>query len=400
MIHEFNYNWSTQRYLGAGCIDKVGALLKQDGASKVMLHFGGGDYLYSTGLMARVKNSLTEAGLEFVSLPGVVPNPRLSLVREGIALGRREKVDYILAIGGGSAVDSAKAISLGMVYDGDVWDLFDAKGKVPEDAEIAPIASIVTYPATGAEAGWASVIRDEEHLLKMNTRHAKARPHFTFMDPQYTCTLPRHLLVNGICDMMSHHTDRYMTDDAHFGLFDNLLESTMHYLHRDLAPIILDPEKDNLADRTELMALADIACDEFIAWGRHKENLSHNVAHQIGALYDTIHGSTLTTIYGSWLRYVYKDNLPRMVRWAEKVWDVPVNLGNDEEIALEGIRRLEAWYHELGMPASFRELGTVPTDAEIEEMADKALRNNKNGCLGVVRRLYREDIIQILKNAR
>lgn len=400
MIHEFNYNWSTQRYIGSGCIDKVGQLLKKDGATTVMLHFGGGEYLYTTGLMARVQKSLTEAGLTYVSLPGVVPNPRLSLVRKGIELGRREGVDYILSIGGGSAVDSAKAISLGMYYEGDVWDLFDAKGKVPDDAPITPIASIVTYPATGAEAGWASVIRDECALLKQNVRHPNARPHYTFLDPQYTVTLPRKLMVNGICDMMSHHCDRYMTDDSHFGLFDHLLESTMHYLHSELAPVVLNPETDNLADRTELMALADIACDEFIAWGRHKENASHNIAHQIGALYDTIHGSTLTIIYASWMRYVYKDNLPRMVRWAKTVWDVPADFGDDEAVALEGISRLEKWFRSLDMPVSFSDMGLTPTDEEIESMAQRALKNNKNGYLGVVRKLYKEDIVQILKNSR
>ena len=399
MIHEFNYNWSTQRYIGAGCIDKVGELLKEDGAHAVMLHYGRGDYLRSSGLLDRVEKSLKQAGLEFVALPGVVPNPRLSLVREGVAFGRELKVDYLLAIGGGSAVDSAKAISLGMYYDGDVWDLYDAKAKISDEAEITPIASIVTYPATGAEAGWASVIRNEDEKLKISVRHPKARPHFTFMDPQYTVTLPRWLLVNGICDMMSHHADRYMGDDTHFGLFDNLLESTMHYLHADLAPIILDPERDNLTDRTELMALADIACDEFIAWGRHKENSSHNIAHQIGALYDTIHGSTLTMIYASWLRYVYKSNLPRVARWAEKVWDVPA--GDDlEAVALEGINRLEAWFKSLGMPICFSDLDMHPSDAEIEEMAEKALRNNKKGCLGTVQKIYKDDIVQILKNAR
>ena len=399
MIHNFNYHWTTHRYLGSECIDQLGGILKKDGAHVVLLHYGSGEYLTDTGLLERIKMSLCGAGLSYAECSGLVPNPRLSKVEEGVAICKAENVDYILAIGGGSAVDSAKAISLGVKYGGDVWDLFTGKGKVSEDEEIIPISAVVTYPATGAEAGWTSVVRNEHTLEKRIVRNAKARPHYAFMNPRYTLTLPRWLLVNGICDIMSHHTDRYMTDDAHFGLFDNLLESAMHYLHSELAPIILDSEKDNLVDRTELMAVADVAVDEFIAWGRNKENASHNIAHQIGALYDTIHGSTLTIVYASWLPYVYKDNVARVARWAVKVWDVEPDPNNLEKVAEQGIERLLAWFKELGLPTRFSDIGIYPTDEEITRMADMVLESSKKGYVGVIKKLYRDDLINIYKNA-
>lgn len=399
MIHDFEYFWATKRVVGTDCIKKVGPTLKADGAHVVMLHYGRGEYLNTTGLMDEVKKSLQDAGLSYVECGGVVPNPRVSLVRKGIRIAREENVDYILSLGGGSAVDSAKAISLGKEYDGDVWDLFVGKGNVADYSNIIPISAIVTYPATGAEAGLATVIRNEDVLEKWCAVHATLRPHYAFMDPQFTMTLPRNLLINGIADIMSHHTDRYMTDDAHFGVFDNLLESAMHYLHADLAPIILDPGKDNLVDRTELMAIADMGVDEFIAWGRHKENASHNIAHHIGALFDTLHGSTLSIIYCSWMRYTYKGNVERVARWAEKVWGVEPNPENLEKVAEEGISRLEQWYIELGMPIKFSDIDLHPTEEEMDHMAEMAVSVSPNGCLGSLQKLYKEDVIQIYKNS-
>ncbi len=399
MIYDFEYFWSTRRVIGTDCVKKVGVKLKEDGAHVVMLHYGGGSYLETTGLLPDLKASLEEAGIRYVELGGVVPNPRVSLVRKGIAVVKEEKVDYILAIGGGSAIDSAKGISLGAIYDGDVWELFDGSARLTDWSNAIPISAIVTYPATGSEAGWATVIRNEEVLQKWALWDQALRPHYAFLDPKYTMTLPHKLLINGIADIMSHHTDRYMSDDAHFGLFDNILESAMRYLHSDLAPVVLDPKKNNLDDRRELMAIADVGCDEFIAWGRHKENASHSIAHQIGALYDTLHGSTLTMIYCSWLTYVLDDNVERIARWAEKVWGVEPNTQNPRETALKGIGKLKEWYRELGMPTCFADLDLHPTDDEIERMSAMAVSCGANGMIGVMKKLSKEDVAQIYRNA-
>lgn len=397
MIYDFEYFWSTQRVIGAGCIKKVGRKLKDDGATKVLLHYGRGEYLNAPDLLPALRESLSEAGIEYVELGGVVPNPRASLVRKGVETVRREKVDYIVSIGGGSAVDSAKAISLGTLYDGDVWELFNGSAKIKDYTNAIPIASVVTYPATGSEAGWATVVRNEEVHEKWSLWDQSLRPRFAFMDPNYTMTLPRILLINGICDIMSHHTDRYMSDDAHFGVFDNLLESAMHYLHTDLAPTILDPAKDNLADRTELMAIADMGVDEFIAWGRHKENASHSIAHQIGALYDTLHGSTLSIIYCAWLTYVLDYNVARIARWANRVWGVEYNEEDPRQTALCGIERLREWYKELGMPTCFADLDIHPTDEEISRMARMAVSCGANNTIGVIRKLHAEDVEKIYR---
>lgn len=397
MIYNFEYFWSTKRVIGSDCVKKVGEKVKSDGANVVLLHYGRGEYLQNSGLLPDLKASLTAAGLRYVELGGVVPNPRVSLVRRGIELARKEKVDYIISIGGGSAVDSAKAISLGLLYEGDVWELYNGSAKMPDCTNAIPISSVVTYPATGAEAGWATVVRNEEVLEKWSLWDQALRPHYAFMDPRYTMTLPKNLLVNGICDIMSHHTDRYMSDDAHFGVFDNLLESAMHYLHADLAPTILDPSKDNLADRTELMAIADIGVDEFIAWGRHKENASHSIAHQIGALYDTLHGSTLSIIYCSWLKYVMNNNVERVARWANRVWEVEYDPADLCATALKGIEKLGEWYEQLGMPRSFSEAGLHPSDTEIERMAAMAVSCGSNGSIGVMRKLNEKDVANIYR---
>lgn len=399
MIYNFEYSWSTKIIMGSAGLDKLGATIKKDGANKVMLHYGGGEYLYSTGLMDRVKKSLDEAGLAYVELPGVLPNPRLSLVEKGIEMAKQENVDYIVSIGGGSAVDSAKAIAMGVKYEGKVWDLFGQTGSLGAEDELIPIAAVVTYPATGAEAGNVSVVCNEEIICKTFAGHGNARPRFAFMDPQYTLTLPHKLLVNGICDIMAHHTDRYLTDDAHFGVFDNLLESAMRYLHSDLAPIVLDPEKDNLVDRAELMAIADMGVNEFIAWGRNKENASHQLAHPMGAEFDIIHGSTLSIIYNSWLPYIYKDNVARIARWAEKVWGVEPDPENPEKVAEEGMHRLKEWHISLGMPIKFSDLGVYPTEEQIDHMAEMASKALGKDHIGIIKKLYKEDIVQIYKNA-
>ena len=399
MIHNFEYLWSTKLIIGDHGIDKIGPMIKADGATKVMLHYGGGDYLWSTGLMDRIIRSLDSVGLQWIQLGGVKPNPRLSLVYEGIELVREHDIDYIISIGGGSACDSSKAIAMGAVYKGDVWDLFDMSGKLAPDAKIIPVAAVVTYPATGSEAGVTAVVNNEKIIRKTWAGHEKARPHFAFMDPQYTVTLPQHLLINGMCDIMAHHTDRYMTDDAHFGVFDSLLESAMHYLRTELIPTILDPDKDNLVDRTELMAIADMGVDEFIAWGRNKENASHQLGHSIGAMYDTIHGSTLSIIYCSWLPYVYKDNVLRVARWAEKVWDVKSDPAHPEKVAEEGMARMKQWFISLGMPTCFADLGIHPTEDELQHMTDMTTIAMGSDHIGVMKKLYREDILQIYKNA-
>lgn len=387
----------TKRIIGSDALDKIGAFLKADGAGTVLLHYGKGDYLKP--VLARVKESLSASGLRFVELGGVVPNPRLSLIRKGIAFAKDNGVDYILSIGGGSAVDSAKGIAQGMAYEGELWDLWEKTGAIPADAAVVPVATVITYPATGADCGAASVVCNEDTREKYWSWDMRAQPHFAFMDPQYTVTLPRYLLCNGIGDMMTHYTDSYLAPNAHFGLYTNLLEAMMHYIHADLAPIILDPEKDNLVDRTELMVATTLACDASLNLGHDGENASHQIAHAIGAVYDTIHGSALSIIYRAWLEYIYENNIPRFARMAEKVWGVAPNPDDERAVALEGIDRLMQWFSSLGLPVKFSEAGITPTEEEILFMAEQASRVFGTGYIGKNRKLYKEDIAQILRNS-
>lgn len=397
MIHNCEYLSPTRRVIGSDALDKIGPKLKEDGAHKVLIHYGGGDYLYH-GLLDRVKKSLTDSGLEYVDFPGVKPNPRLSKALEGAEFAKANGVDYILSVGGGSAVDSAKAISLGMSYEGDLWDLWKKADTLAPDVVLTPVAGVVVYPATGAEAGSSSVILNEETREKFWEWDERLFPRFCFMDPQYTMTLPRHLLTNGIGDIMSHFTDNYLTDDAHFGIFDNLLETTMHYLQAELSHIILDPERDNLADRTELMAVASMGCDDSINWGLNHEKASHQIAHPIGGLYDTTHGSTLSIIYPQWLKYIYKYNPARFARWAEKVWDVEPK-EDPLETAAEGIERLTEWLKWLGLPVKFSDAGLHPTDEEIDFMAQRAATAFCTDYIGANRKLYKDDVVQIYKDS-
>lgn len=398
MISNTEFVSTVRRVIGSDALDKIGTKLKEDGAHKVLIHYGGGDYLYH-GLLDRVRKSLSDAGLEYIELGGVKPNPRLSLVMKGIELCKENNVDYLLSIGGGSAVDSAKGISQGMVYDGDLWNLYNKTDSVPEGVKFVPVSTVVVYPATGAEAGGASVLCNEETCEKFWSFDSRSVPHFAFMDPQYTMTLPKELLAVGMADMLSHYTDTYLTADAHFGVFDVLHESIMHYLVHDLSHTIMDPEKDNLVDRGEMMAVASMGCDDSIAWGRVHEMASHQMAHSIGAVYDTKHGATLSIFYAEWLRYIYKNNVPRFARWAEKVWDVEPNPANPEAVVEEGIRRMVEWFHFLGVPTSFAEAGIHPTEQELDHMVDISAVVFHTGCIGLNRVLYKEDIKQIYKNS-
>lgn len=402
MIYDRQYNWYTQVNIGETGIDKLGSTIKADGAHKVLIHFGSGDYLYSTGVMQRVEDSLKEAGLEYYKLGGVVPNGSIALVREGVELVREKGIDYIVSIGGGSVVDSAKTIGLCVAYDGDPWDLFSFKNmnNLSPDADVVPVAAVVTYPATGAECGNSAVLKNRELLEKKFTFHPKLRPRFAYLDPRYTLTLPRWNLVNGIADMFIHFMDSYWTTDAHFGIFDNLLESAMRYIQHDLAPTILDPEKDNIVDRKELMAAANMGVNDWIAWARKKENGSHQIAHPIGALYDTIHGSTLSIFYCDFIRFFYKENLQRAARWAERVWDVEYDPNDLQGTADKGIECLHNWFVELGMPTKFSDLGLNPTDAEIDTMAEQAVTVFGGDHIGVIKPIYKQDVIDILNLAR
>lgn len=386
-MNNFSIYLPTKIKFGKGTINKLSKLVKGN-YKKVLIHYGGGS-IKRSGLYDEVVNELKKADVEIYELGGVKPNPRLSLVREGIELAKKEGIDLILAVGGGSAIDSAKAIALGAVTDVDVWDFY-LGNKRPERA--LPVGVVLTYPATGSEASMGSVITNEEEGLKLSVNDDLIRPTFAIMDPTYTLTLPRDLTFAGISDILSHILERYFTNTPNVDLTDHLCEATMRSVIKNAR--ILNEDLDDYNARAEIMLAGTIAHNGILGVGREEDWSSHNIGHQLSALYGTTHGVTLSIIFPAWMKYVYKDNLDRFNKFAVNVFDISDAGKSKEIVALEGIKAYEDFLKEVGLPTSFKE-ANLPSD-KIEEMARKAVIKGK---LGGLKKLDVDDIIKIYKLA-
>ncbi|MBC7087885.1 MAG: iron-containing alcohol dehydrogenase [Tissierellales bacterium] len=386
-MNNFSIYLPTKIKFGKGTINKLSKLVKGN-YKKVLIHYGGGS-IKRSGLYDEVINELKKADVEIYELGGVKPNPRLSLVREGIELAKKEGIDLILAVGGGSAIDSAKAIALGAVTDEDVWDFYLGKIR-PERA--LPVGVVLTYPATGSEASMGSVITNEEEGLKLSVNDDLIRPTFAIMDPTYTLTLPRDLTFAGISDILSHVLERYFTNTPNVDLTDHLCEATMKSVIKNAR--ILNENLDDYNARAEIMLAGTIAHNGILGVGREEDWSSHNIGHQLSALYGTTHGVTLSIIFPAWMKYVYKDNLDRFNKFAVNVFDISDAGMSKDIVALEGIKAYEDFLKEVGLPTSFKE-ANLPSD-RIEEMAHKAVIKGK---LGGLKKLDVEDIIKIYELA-
>ena len=379
MIEDFRHHLYTEFVFGKGAEKNVGTEIKRLGGTKVLIMHDSGKFLYDTGLLDDVKGYLTDAGLEYVELGGVKPNPRLSLVRQGIELSRKEGVDFILAIGGGSTIDTCKAVGLGYYYDGDVWDIANDRSKA---TAMLPVAVILTYPATGSESSTGSVISNDDHEQKIKASLGVpfARPTITFEDPELTYTLPKYLTACGVCDMWVHILERYFSPVS-IGCQDYMAEGLLRSL-LDFGPKVLE-DPTNYDYRSEIMWIGTIAHNNTIGVGRPQDWSTHGLGHEISALYDTAHGATLTIIGPSWMRYVYKDNVPRFARFAREVFRI--DEPDDEKAALAGIEATKDFYKRMGLPTSFKE-GGIPTD-QIPHMAKQAaeIKGGVQGCLKPLR---------------
>jgi hypothetical protein len=386
-MNNFSIYLPTKIKFGKETINKLSLLVKGN-YKKVLIHYGGGS-IKRSGLYDEVVNELKKAGADIYELGGVKPNPRLSLVREGIELAKKEGIDLILAVGGGSAIDSAKAIALGAVTDVDVWDFY-LGNKRPERA--LPVGVVLTYPATGSEASMGSVITNEEEGLKLSVNDDLIRPTFAIMDPTYTLTLPRDLTFAGISDILSHVLERYFTNTPNVDLTDHLCEATMRSVIKNAR--ILNENLDDYNARAEIMLAGTIAHNGILGVGREEDWSSHNIGHQLSALYGTTHGVTLSIIFPAWMKYVYKDNLDRFNKFAVNVFDISDAGKSKEIVALEGIKAYEDFLKEVGLPTSFKE-ANLPSD-KIEEMGHKAVIKGK---LGGLKKLDVDDIIKIYELA-
>ena len=390
-MNHFSFHSPTKVIFGKGVADKIGAETKAWGGTKVLIHYGGGSVVRS-GLLERVKKSLDEAGIGHVELGGAVPNPRLGLVYEGIDLCRKEGVDFVLGIGGGSAIDSAKAIAVGVPYEGDVWDIYLKKVAAKE---ALPHANIITLAATGTETSSSSVITNEDGWLKRGNNTQLNRPCFTLMDPELLYTLPPYQTACGIVDIMMHTMDRYFSNGGVNEVTDRIAEAILRTVIQYGKICMEDPE--NYEARSEVMWAGSLSHNHLTGLGLPGDWAPHQIEHELGGMFDVAHGAGLAAIWGSWARYVYKDCLHRFVRFATNVMGVEA-VGTDEAIALKGIEALEAFYRELNMPTNFRELGVEAKDEELREMARKAMEF-VGGAQGSAKVLHEEDMYEIFKMA-
>ena len=393
-MFDFKYFTPTKVLFGKNTENKVADLIQEFGGKKVLIHYGGGSVIRS-GLMQKVTDKLDTAGIKYVKLGGAVPNPRLSLVYEGIDLCKKEGLDFILALGGGSAIDSAKAIGYGVMNDGDVWDLYDYKKQAKA---CMPLGVILTLAATGSEMSDSSVITNEEGLVKRGYSSDFCRPRFAILNPELTMTLPDYQTACGCTDIMMHTMERYFTNGGNMELTDSMAEALLRTVKENAKILARDPK--NYDARAEVMWAGSLSHNGLTGCGNDGGDwMTHKLEHELGGLYDVAHGAGLAAIWGSWARYVYKNCLPRFKRYAINVMGIAPNAGSDEEIALKGIEAMEAFYREIKMPTNLRELGVNATDDDLKLMAHKCAVG-VNGGKGSARFLKEEDMLEIYKMSR
>ncbi|WP_334136632.1 iron-containing alcohol dehydrogenase [Muricomes intestini] len=384
MLNNFEIRIGTQFIFGRNVVSQVGKRMRGMGIHRVLIHHDGGKFLYDSGILNRIKESLQKEDIYSTELAGVRPNPRLSLVRKGIELAKREKVDLIFAVGGGSVIDSAKAIAMGAATDDDVWDYFTG---AKEPVNTLPVAAFVTYPAAGSESSAVAVINNAEEGKKLLGSNEILRPAIAFMQPELTSTLPDFLSACGIVDMFSHVCERYFSPDEEIGVIDRMAEGILKTIVAVGSKVLREP--DNYSCRAELMWIATIAQNNTVGIGRVQDWATHEIGNELSALYDVPHGATISIIMGAWMRYVYKKKPFRFCRYAKEVFDVKSENRSDEEIAYEGILRTEEFFRGLGMPTSFKDFD-IPTNG-IEDMLDRIAFRGTDDRIGGIVRLNRDD---------
>lgn len=369
-MKDFIYYAPTEVVFGEDSEKQVASLVKKYGGKRVLVHYGG-QSAKKSGLLDNIFGLLNEGGIEFFELGGVVPNPRLSKVREGIALCREQKIDFILAVGGGSVIDSAKAIAYGVPYNGDVWDFY--LGKATAETCL-PVATVLTIPAAGSEMSESSVITNEDGDVKLGYSNNISRPKFAIMNPVRTYTLPPYQTAAGVTDMIMHTMERYFTHDDDMTLTDSVAEALMRTLKDSVMEVLKNPT--DYRHRAQIMWGGSVAHNGLTGCGLSDDWATHQLEHELSGMFDATHGAGLAAIWPSWARYVYKENVSRFVRFAVNVMGVENDFTNPEATALKGIEAMEEFYHAIGMPINIHELiGREVTDKEIREMVRKCSRN-------------------------
>ena len=390
-MKDFNYCAPTRVIFGKNTELEVGKALKNAGATRVLMQYGGGS-IKKSGLYDRVVKAIRDEGIELFELGGVQPNPHLSLVRKAIEIVREQKIDYLLAVGGGSAIDSTKATAVGAVYDGDVWDFYCGKA-VPKKA--MPVGVVLTIPAAGSEGSNSSVITNEDGWIKRGLGCDLTRPAFAIYNPELTYSLPAYQTAAGATDIMAHIMERYFTNEPDVDMTDRLCESVLKTIIRQ-APVAVK-EPDNYVARAEMMWASTVAHNDFLSCFRVGDWTSHQLSHELSGMYDATHGAALAVAFPAWMTYVYKHDVQRFCRFAVEVMGVEMDFFHPEETALKGIAALRAFFKSIGMPTTLSELG-VPED-KLDVLADKVKRG-ADGTTGQFVKLTRDDCLKIYQLMR
>ena len=391
-MNDFSFYSPTKFVFGRGAEAKVGSLVRACGGTKALLHFGGGS-VKKNGVYDAVVKAQEPEGAGYVPLGGVQPNPRSGLVREGIALCRKESVDFILAVGGGSVIDSAKAIAFGTLYDGDFADFYfgkDVKNQ-PQVPKALPVGTVLTIAAAGSEGSANSIINLEPGNLKRGATGDVLRPKFSVLNPEFTFTLPPFQTACGLTDIFAHIAERYFTPTKEVEITDALCEAVMRTVVKEGAKVMANPRDYDA--RANIMWAGTVAHNNVCGVGRAQDWSSHGIEHELSALYDCAHGAGLAVVMPAWMDYVMEADIARFARFAERVWDV--REGSPEEMAKEGVRRYRAWLKSIGMPQNFVELGAKTED--IPALVEKL--GLKGNTLGAFRPLNDADVAAILRIA-
>ena len=358
-MNNFQFYSPTEFLFGKDTENNCGAYVKKYGGTKVLIHYGSASAVRS-GLIDRVKDSLTQADISYVLLGGVQPNPRDTKIYEGIELCRKENVDFILSVGGGSCIDSSKGIALGALYDGDFWDFYSRKANV---TKALPIGTILTIAAAGSEGSGASVVTKEEGMLKRDVGSDLLRPKFSILNPALTETLPPYQTACGATDIMAHVFERYFTNTTEVEITDRLCEAILLTMIKETPRVIADPH--NYQARANIMWAGTVAHNDIVGVGRDQDWNSHGIEHELSGLYDCAHGAGLAVIMPAWMEYVCDHNIMRFAQMATRIWGLPMNFENPKETALQGITAFRKFLHEIGMPINFKELGAKEEDIPV-----------------------------------
>lgn len=393
-MNSFEWKCPTRLVFGKDVIESVGKYVKAEGGSNILMVYGGGS-IKRNGIYEKVTGSLADNGIRYTELSGVQPNPRLSLVREGIRIVKENGIDFLLAVGGGSVIDTCKAISFGSALpEGvDIWDdVFMAAGKpVPKGINVG---TVLTIPAAGSEMSNSCVISNAETGYKRGVNHENNYPVFSVIDPQVCYSLPPYQTACGSADMLSHLMERYFSPTQNVDITDALLEGAMRTI---LAYGPLAYENPTVYEyREQLVLCSTLAHNNLFGVGRVQDWASHWLEHELSAFYDIAHGAGLAIVTPAWMKYVYTANKPRFVQFAVNVMGSSMSIADTDKICLDGIARLENWFRSMGLPVCFKDAG-IPTD-RIEEMATHVLEGGRTAA-GGLKKLYHDDIVEIYRLA-